>query len=213
MGDELMMIIASIFMTTFLLIGCVVAYFATRKKKTDPSTSVVLDASGAVTGTGIGEWRKANATRYTSYPSCCKDSDTYDPKADKTECNKYSGCKWAGQFAGVSGKLQASEVAKRNIVAFYDAKNQQGNAKKATSWWNSNVKGKKIELKMPSGTTMIVEALDTCSDTDTKNNDCTRNANKNGGGGILIDLEENTARRFYGGTPKDMAAIEWRWAS
>ena len=64
---------------------------------------------------------------------------------------------------------------------------------------------------MPSGTTRIVEALDTCSDGDKKNNDCTKNANKNGGVGNLIDLEESTARRFYGGTPKDNAAIEWRW--
>lgn len=210
MGDEFMMLIASVFMCAFLVMAGVSAYLV-HLKRTGSTSGAVAGASGAVTGTGVGEWRKANATRYTSYPACCKDSDTYDPKADKTECNDYSGCKWAGQFAGLDKKLQASEVAKRNIVAYYDAKNQQG--KKAQSWWNANVKGKKLELKMPSGTTMIVEALDTCADSDTKNSDCTRNANKNGGGGILIDLEESTARRFYGGTPKDNAAIEWRWAT
>jgi hypothetical protein len=214
MGDEFMMLIAAVFMCAFLVMAGVSAYLVHLKRSgtTSTTSSSTTAGSSAATGTGIGEWQKANATRYTSYPSCCKDSDNYDPKADKTECTKYSGCKWAGQFAGLDKKIQASEVAKRNIVAYYDAKNQSGNAKKAQSWWNSNVKGKKIELKMPSGTTMIVEALDTCSDGDTKNNDCTKNANKNGGGGILIDLEENTARRFYGGTPKDNAAIEWRWA-
>ena len=167
----------------------------------------------ATTGTGTGTWMRASATWYTSHPKCCKGASNYDPKANKDECDKYSGCKWAGAFAGVDKKLSIAEVAARNIVAFYDAKNQKGDKKAAESWWNKNVKGKKIELKKPDGTTMIVEALDTCSDSDTQGGECTKNANKNNGGGILIDLEESTAKRFYpGGKIKDNSSIEWRWA-
>ena len=170
-------------------------------------------AATATTGTGTGAWMRASATWYTSHPKCCKGASNYDPKADKKECDEYSGCKWAGQFAGVDKQLSIAEVAKRDIVAFYDAKNQKGNKKAAEAWWNKNVKGKKIELKKPDGTTMIVEALDTCSDSDTQGGECTKNANKNNGGGILIDLEESTAKRFYpGGKIKDNSSIEWRWA-
>ena len=41
-------------------------------------------------------WKKANLTRYTSYP---------DPNS--RECIEYNGCQWAGMFAGVSGKKWA----------------------------------------------------------------------------------------------------------
>lgn len=167
-------------------------------------------AAGATTGVGTGTWMRAAATWYTSHPKCCKGASNYDAKADKKECDENNGCTWAGQFAGLNKKLSPAEVAKRDIVAFYDAKNQKGDKKAAQSWWNKNVKGKKIELKKPDGTTMIVEALDTCSDSDC-GGCCTKNANK--GGGYLIDLEESTAKRFYGGKIQDMNTnIQWRWA-
>lgn len=49
--------------------------------------------------------------------------------------------------------------------------------------------------------------IDTCDDSDCKGC-CTRNAQRNGG--TLIDLEWHTAKRFWGGRPRDVAAIQWQ---
>jgi hypothetical protein len=163
------------------------------------------------TGDAAVKWSKATATWYTSYPPCCKENSNYDPKASKTECTDYNGCRWAGQFSGVEGKLSVEEVKKRNIVSFFDAKNQKSCRTGTCAWWDANVKNKKIILKHPTtGATLVADALDTCSDADTKNNDCTRNANKNGG--ILVDMETHTAGRFWGAKRPGISKIQWAWA-
>ncbi|PRW57035.1 hypothetical protein C2E21_4319 [Chlorella sorokiniana] len=61
-------------------------------------------------------WRKATATYFNAYPACCTNDE-----ADSTECDDYSGCEWAGQFAGVSGKKSRSWVREHNIVALFEA--------------------------------------------------------------------------------------------
>ena len=143
---------------------------------------------------------------YTSHPTCCKGASNYNPSASKEECEDYSGCKYAGQFAGVDGKLSPAEVEKRNIVAFYDDKNQKSCGDEC-AWWDKNVKGKKIMVRNPeNGTTLTVEPLDTCG-----NHDCKNCCSKNSGGGVLIDFEIFTAKRFYGGKVKDKAPVEWKW--
>jgi len=152
-----------------------------------------------------GGWQDAYSTWYTSYAKCCPKSPNYDPKADKTECDKYSACKYLGKFAG--GHRTYEQVQKENIAAFYSVAGQDGKADKGIGWWNQNAKNKTILLKKPDGTVMEVQALDTCWDGDTKNNDCTKNANK--GGGILIDLEENTSTRFWG-SPKN-GKVQWKF--
>ena len=92
-------------------------------------------------------------------------------------------------------------------MAFYDDKNQKS-CRDECGWWDKNVKGKKILVRNPeNGTTLTVEALDTCG-----NHDCGNCCSKNSGGGVLIDFEKFTAQRFYGGKVKDKAQIEWKWA-
>ncbi|KAI7836018.1 hypothetical protein COHA_010102 [Chlorella ohadii] len=132
-----------------------------------------------------GKWQKATATYYHSYPPCCHDSG-----ADQSECEDFSGCKWEGQFAGLGHKPE-SWVKKNNIVAFFEAPNSSNRKEWAKKW-----SGKKLRLKHPdSGDTMDVTVVDTCDDEDCEGC-CTENARKNGG--LLIDLEINTARRFWG---------------
>lgn len=146
-------------------------------------------------------WNKATATYYTSYPKCCTDK-----KADQTECRDYSGCKYQGQFAAFSGKKPASWVAANNIVSFYQAPNAKNRKEWASKW-----KLKTMELRNPqTGKVMTVTVVDTCDDGDC-GGCCSRNAKA--GGGYLVDLEENTARRFYGGKAVGMQQIEWRLAT
>lgn len=146
-----------------------------------------------------GGWNKANATVYTSYPKCCTDK-----KADQTECRDYSGCKYQGQFAAYSGKKSASWVAANNIVAFYQGPNAKNRKEWASKW-----KLKTMELRNPkTGKVMAVTVVDTCDDGDC-GGCCSKNAKA--GGGYLVDLEENTAKRFYGGGKiPGMQQIEWR---
>jgi len=158
-------------------------------------------------------WKSAYATYYNSYPECCKESPSYKASANKSECSDYSGCKYMGQFSGISGKLSYEEVQKKNIVSFYDAANQKSGdcakQNKECKWWNTNVKGKKIIVKNPTtGQEMTVEPLDTCNDADTDNKDCTKNAGQ--GGGTLIDFEIFTAKRFWGGKAKN-GKIQWKF--
>lgn len=179
----------------------------------ESTTSKGSSDTGTGGSTGTGEWKDAYATYYWSYPRCCKKSPTYDKSAPKDECEDYSGCKYMGQFAGIDGKLSIDQVKSRNIVAFFDDKNQRS-SKNAQKWWDANVKGKKVEIKSPSGKTLIADVLDTCSNNDCKGEGkygcCSTNALK--GGGTLIDLEYNTGKRFWGSEPKN-GKIKWRWAS
>ena len=183
-----------------------------KKKKKKKSKKGGTSETTTSSGSG-GEWKSAYATYYNSYPDCCPKSPSYRASADKGECDDYSGCKYMGQFSGISGKLSFDQVKKRNIVSFYDAKNQKSGEcakqNKECKWWNTNVKGKKIIVKHPTtGKEIIVEALDTCNDADTDNKDCTKNAGK--GGGTLIDFEIFTAKRFWGGKAKN-GKIQWKF--
>lgn len=178
-----------------------------------PKTSVVKTPTTPTTA--AGGWKTAYATYYNSYPDCCKKSPHYNPSASKEECSSYDGCQYMGQFSGVSGKLTYDQVKIRNIISFYDAKNQSKSCNKKNqecAWWNTNVKGKKIMIKHPtSGKELLVEALDTCNDADTSNKDCTKNANK--GGGTLIDMEIFTARRFWPNGKETNGKILWKFVS
>ena len=173
-------------------------------KNTSPGSSSGTNTSGGGEG---GSWKKGYATWYNSYPACCKDSPTYDPKASKSECSDYSGCKYMGKFAGYKGTMSHADVKKKNIVAFYDDQHQNGSKKSASSWWNANAKNKSIQIKNPdTGAVMDVEVLDTCGNHDC-NNCCSKNSKK--GGGYLLDLEGNTAERFWGSQKNGQ--LEWRW--
>ncbi|PRW20305.1 hypothetical protein C2E21_9138 [Chlorella sorokiniana] len=147
---------------------------------------------------GGGKWQKATATYYHSYPPCCHDSG-----ADQSECDDFSGCVWEGQFAGLGHKPE-SWVKKNNIVSFFEAPNSS-NRKEWDKKWN----GKKLRLKHPdTGDTMDVTVVDTCDDEDCEGC-CTENARKNGG--LLIDMEINTARRFWGAKKvRGLAGIQFQ---
>lgn len=186
--------------------GQAIATTASAGGGSNPTTA---GGGGTTVTTGGGGWKIANATIYESYPRCCKGSPTYDPSAPKDECEDYSGCKYMGEMAGIDDKLSLAQVQSRNIAAFYDDQNQAGCGKECP-WWDKNVKGRKIQIRDPdNGNTMTVEALDTCGNDDCSNC-CTKNAKK--GGGTIVDLEINTAKRFYNGKMRDEHNIEWRWA-
>lgn len=110
---------------------------------------------------------------------------------------------------GADDKMPEDWVKKNNIAAVFQVPNDK-NLKE----WKSRWKGKLLEIKRPGksfATPFIVTALDTCSDSDCRGC-CTKNANT--GGGTLIDLEINTAMRFWDKTrPRDVPGLEkiqWR---
>lgn len=75
--------------------------------------------------------------------------------------------------------------------------------------WERRWKGKTLRVKNPSnGRTLDALVLDTCSNSDC-HGCCTRNANEHGG--MLIDFELHTAKRFWGeGAADTLAAVEWQ---
>jgi hypothetical protein len=150
------------------------------------------------------------ATWYTSYAACCPKNPNYSKSADKKECTDYSACSYPGAFAGLEKSISIGEVERRNIVAYFSEAGQKGDSKKAQSWWDKNAKGKKVIIKHPTtGKTLTCEVLDTCGNKDC-GNCCSKQAKK--GGGTLIDLEINTAKRFYGSKIEDELIIDWKWA-
>lgn len=184
-------------------------YYKGKKGKVPEEKGLTVNDGKASSDSSGGEWKTANATYYESYPACCQKSPHYNPAADKSECSDYSGCKYMGEFAGLDKKLSYDEVASRNIVSFYYAPEQKSQDKKMT-WWSKNVKGKKIQIRnTQSGKILDVEPLDSCGDWDC-NKCCVKNATK-GGSQTLIDIEINTAKRFWGGKAQN-GKIEWRYA-
>ena len=145
-------------------------------------------------------WQTAAATWYASYPKCCS-----DPNADQTECEDNNGCAYQGAFMGVEGRKPRQWVADNNIAAVFQPPNRQN-----LDGWHQKWKGKLLEIKRP-GKNLIVTALDTCNDDDCKGC-CTKNASK--GGGTLIDLEINTAMRFWDKSREEdvpgLEKIQWR---
>lgn len=134
--------------------------------------ALMLSASTAFANVQCeGEWQSAALTNYESHP---------DPGS--TECTKYNGCKWAGQFYGVQGKKSEDWVARRNIAAVHQ-----------NHWGRFG--GKHLRLRQ-SGREIVVQVLDLCSDSDCAGC-CTRNL---GGDGYLIDIEKHTMQRFGSGS-------------
>jgi hypothetical protein len=114
-----------------------------------------------------GEWKPANLTVFTSYP-----------EEGSNECIEYSGCEYAGLFAGMDGK-QTKEWVQTNNIAAVHSKDFDA------------LKGKTLRIRQ--GDKQIdAKVLDMCSDSDC-GGCCTQNA---GAEGFLIDLEKNTAGRF-----------------
>lgn len=143
----------------------------TYKSAKGASLKDAFAGAGGLSGEG-GGWKCATATVFESYPT------TQDEK------DNYSGDKWAGMFAGVSGKQSREWVASKNIVAVH--------SRDFPAW-----KGKTMQIRDPgSGRTLEVQVLDECSDKDCKGC-CTENANHDGCG-FLIDIEVNTLKRFLG---------------
>jgi hypothetical protein len=155
---------------------------------------------GSVTG---GAWKRGMATYYVSYPACCKNSPNYSPTADKTECEDNSGCEYLGQFAGVDGAKSFEWVKQNNIVSLYELGSNEA------EWRRRKWAGKHLRLKNPkTGATMEAVVLDTCANSDC-DGCCSRNAKK--GGGTLIDLEYNTAKRFWAPGPVEgLKEIQWK---
>ncbi len=143
-------------------------------------------------------WQSAAATWYISYPPCCS-----DPRADQKECAENNGCAYQGVFAGTSKRMSKRWVERNNIAAVFQVPDHKNQLE-----WDFKWKGKKIEIKNEYGRKMIVNVLDTCKDSDCKGC-CTQNANT--GGGTLVDLEINTATRFWGpGAIPGLKTIQWR---
>lgn len=118
------------------------------------------------------QWKRAKRTWYESYPT------------SELECNAFNGCAWQGAFAICPRRLSPAQVRVRDIAAVYPPR---------------GIMGRQICVRRPNGKTMIVNAIDTCSDSDCKppnpSNCCSRNAR---GVDALIDLEISTSRRLGG---------------
>jgi hypothetical protein len=129
----------------------------------------LIVAASVMAAPRVSHAAKANLTNFESYP---------DPNSD--ECVKYNGCKWAGQFAFVSGKQPLSWVKSHNIIAVHEK-----DAKK--------YRLKTLHLSK-GGKTIDAKVYDECSDSDCSGC-CTRNAKK-GGLNFLIDIEKYTMKKF-----------------
>ena len=128
--------------------------------------------------------KTAQMTWYESIPRCC-----YDKNApNQAECDSYNGCKWSGKFAN-GEKLTIDEVKNTPIVSFFDSNHPSQSA------WRNKYMNRHIRITK-NGITFTAIVKDTCSDNDTDNNQCTRNAK----GGFLIDVERWTAKKYLGST-------------
>ena len=146
-----------------------------------------------------GTWRTAAWTYFTSYPACCKNSPNYDPRADKTECRDYSGCKYLGDFAAI-GHKSFDWVKGNNIVAFYDDSDPSGRN------FRSRYGGKQIRIRK-NGKEIVAQIADTCG-----NQDCNNCCHNNSRGGFLLDMEYWTVMRNFGNTDSVGGTIEFQIA-
>ncbi len=144
-----------------------------------------------------GGWKTAAWTWYTSYAACCPNSPNYNPKADKTECNDDSACKYLGDFAAI-GHKSYDWVKSHDIVAFYD--NSDPNGKNFMSKYG----GKHIKIRK-NGKEFTALIADTCG-----NGDCDGCCRKNSKGGFLLDMEENTVKRHFGSLHAADGTIEFQ---
>jgi len=128
------------------------------------------------------------STHYMSYAPCCKNNPNYDPKASTKECDWYSACKYPGIFAATSEKMSYEWVKNHNIVAFFDKANpSQADFKRLYA---------KKRIKVCKGKICFIAfIIDTCGDHDC-GGCCSKNSHSKTG--YLVDLEYNTARRYFG---------------
>ena len=194
--------------------GVIIGELQCRRKAKATAKTAGGGGGGGGGSSGDGAWLTATQTYYYSWPECCKGSPAYDPKADKEECTAYDGCKYQGDM--MTGRhMSYDEVKNTRFCSFYDAKNMKSSWKGyKNAFWDKNYSDKFIWIRQTGkpDTEMKIQILDTCKDSDTDNNDCTRNAMKSKDG-YLIDLEINTARAFFGADRvKDMSQVEWKFA-
>ena len=129
-------------------------------------------ATGGVdngSGGGGTKKRRAYSTVFDSYPA-----------PGSSECKDYNGCKWAGQFAGLSKKQSREWVKSTNIAAVH---------KRDWPTW----KLKRVRVSR-GGKSIEATVYDYCDDKDCKGC-CTKNA-KMSPDNFLIDLEKNTFKRL-----------------
>jgi len=124
-----------------------------------------------------GNWKKAIATYYESYPTT------------KEEAEGFSGDKYQGMFAAFNDKKPLSWVQNNRIVAISD------------KYWSS-LKGKflKISQFADGRNSMDVQVVDYCSDKDCEG--CCSANMRSGGVDFLVDLEKFTAAKFLGKSPE-----------
>ena len=109
------------------------------------------------------------------------------PDKNSEECKKFNGCKWAGRFAFVEGKMPESWVKSHNIIAVHSKDAQKYKLK---------------TLRLKQGSHQIdAKVYDFCSDSDC-HGCCTQNCKKTG---FLIDIEKYTMQRFGSGE----GTVEW----
>lgn len=167
-----------------------------------PPDSSSDSTSGSSPSAAGGKWQKAYATVYNSFAKCCKDSPTYDPDASTTECDKNNACRYTGTFAAL-GRKPYEWVRDNNIVAAFKVGQTDAS-------WRRDFANRKVRLRnAKTGATLDAVVGDTCGDHDC-DDCCTENASR--GGGMLIDLEAHTARRFYAPDRVEGAGkIEWQF--
>jgi hypothetical protein len=120
-------------------------------------------------------WQQANITTFESYPT------------SEEECVEFSGCDYAGHFAGVRGKQTLEWVMANNIAAVH-----------SDHWGDYELKTLRVRNEW---TEIDVVVYDMCSDADC-DGCCSRNMSETG---FLIDLESFTADRFG----QDWGVVEW----
>ena len=198
-NSTLIVVLAGMMMSSVLAaVVLVVVLLWLRNRPAKEDTPKPVDTPKP--GDGGGEWKKATATFYHSYPECCEGGPTYRPGADRTECDEFSGCSYQGTFAAL-GKKDYAWVQKNNLASVFEVGQSDAS-------WKSKWANKTLTIRNPStGKTMDVLVADTCGDGDC-GGCCTDNAKKNGG--VLVDLEVHTAKRFWGSNVPGLSVLEWR---
>ena len=140
-------------------------------------------------------WKKASGTIFDSWP-----------KPGSTECIKYSGCKWAGEFANIdSGNkqcccLHGAQWLDGGTGKFACRFNQtMVKEMRVAATWDQQDKllGKQVEIMIAdqTATTVLANVLDLCKDSD-----CGGCCKKNTANGKykLLDLEAQVACDLLG---------------
>jgi hypothetical protein len=122
----------------------------------------------------MGPMRKCTLSMYNSFPP-----------PGSPEWSDYDGQKYLGCFHGLPKCKTQSWVKNHNIAAVH--------SKDFAAYKNKWL----LVVDVATARALMVKVIDSCSDADTPNNDCTRNR-KWGGNGFLVDIEYHTAQRLLG---------------